>query len=125
MDRDEIKAELDRRGIEYNARAHTDTLEELLASVSDQDPVDPVQEPVDQDGLDDGRRPPEEPPLDDGRTVEVVVMHKAGIQLDSTKSDDSDGYQAQRWRGPVSQEEYDAACKADDAAGRDHRLMAI
>ena len=62
--------------------------------------------------------------------MEVVVMHKTNIQLDSAKvGTDAQGnaiYGGKmpfRWRGEISREEYDAICKLDEMAGREPRLM--
>jgi hypothetical protein len=96
--------------------------------VNDQDPIDQDTvdtPPVDQDDpnepiLNDGRDDDPEPALDNGRTIECVVMHPTGIQLDSL-----DGYFPYRARVIPSRYEYDNICAMDDAAGRDHRLLAI
>lgn len=54
--------------------------------------------------------------------AEVIVMHKTGIQLDTAGEGQ---YVPFRWRGEIADEEYQACCALDEAAGRDHRLMRI
>jgi len=96
--------------------------------VNDQDPIDQDTvdtPPIDQDDpnapiLNDGRDDSPEPVLNDGRTVECVVMHNTGIQLDSAGD-----YFLFRARVNVGRDEYDTICAMDNAAGRDLRLLAI
>ena len=70
-----------------------------------------------------GRPPKASAESEKSSRVEVVVMHKTNVQLDSAKPE---GIKAPfRWRGVIDRKEYDAICALDDAAGREHRLMAL
>lgn len=88
--------------------------------VNDQDPID--QDPV------PAPEPTPEPVLNDGRedTVKCVVMSATNIVLDCQKT-----YRNPMGKVPfrgvvdVPREEYESICALDEAAGREHRLMAI
>lgn len=73
----------------------------------------------------------EETPKKRGRppkpeTVEVIVMHKTGIQLDTAMTADGKGeYVKYRARAVMDRAEFDAICALDDVAGREQRLMAL